>query len=511
MIRDDSIAADAGGPSWWTATCGGREVLGIALPLTLSWGLWSVMNLIDRAFLLYHSRDSAAATLNGGMVHWSFVCLPFALASFVNTFVAQYYGAKQKDRIGKIVGQSLLFGIAAIPLFFLSVPIANWIFVVFKQASEGDVTNLIHAEQEYFWGLAFGGGAFVLEATFSAFFTGRGRTTVVLAGTFVATATNFVLAYALIFGQWGFPAWGVFGAGFATALSHWAAVATYVLFAVFEEDRADYQLFRGMAFDFELCKRWLRYGVPGALPMAVEAVAFTVLTLLISGQGSVAAAASAIAFSMNGVSFAPMIGVGVAVAALVGQRLGSNEPKLAERAVWSGMAIGLTYSVVCGSFYLLMPGTLLQFHRFEDEPATHSIARLETGDPVSSDASSASLSAESHDELRALATNLLRFIAAYCLFDAAQIILSNALKGAGDTAAVLVITGGVSLLHIGGGMALSQTPLREAGVYFWWVVITSWLFCLALAYLVRFLGGAWRSMRVIEPKLAGETAAADAA
>jgi MATE family multidrug resistance protein len=497
VSRDDSSEATGSEGSWWTSTCGGREVLAIALPLTLSWGLWSLMNLIDRAFLLYHSRDSAAATLNGGMVHWSFVCLPFALASFVNTFVAQYYGAKQKDRIGKIVGQSLLFGVAAIPLFFLTIPIANWIFRVFKQASDGDVSHLIQTEQEYFAGLAYGGGAFVLEATLSAFFTGRGRTSVVLVGSLAATITNLILDYAMIFGEWGFPAWGVFGAGFATALSHWAAVATFVVFALFEQDRADYQLFRGMAFDWELCKRWLRYGVPGALPMAVESVAFTVLLLLISGAGGLATAATAIAFSLNGVSFAPMIGVGVAVATLVGQRLGSNEPNLAQRAVWSGMAIGLTYSVVCGSFYLLMPDTLLRFHRFEGQPsATASINE-------DSENASHKVTSEDHDELRMLTTSLLQFIAAYCIFDASQIILSNALKGAGDTVAVLVITGGVSILHICGGVVLTRMKLVDGGVYFWWVVLTSWLCCLAVAYLVRFLGGAWRSMRVIEPNLVG--------
>lgn len=458
------------------------------------------MNLIDRAFLLHHSPLAAAATLNGGMLHWSFVCLPFAIASFTNTFVAQYHGANEKARIGKVVGQSLLFGMAAIPLFFLTIPVASFVFRTFKRTLDADALALASAEDEYFVGLAYGGGAFVLEAALSAYFTGRGRTRIVFVGSLMATLTNLVLDYGLIFGEWGMPRWGVFGAGFATALSHWAAVATFIVFASFESDRADYALLRGMAFDWPLWKRWLRYAIPGALPMIVESVAFTALLLLISGEGGLATAATTIAFSLNGVSFAPMIGVGIAVSTLVGQHLGANEPKLAERAVWSGLAIGLTYSVACGTFYLTTPETMLRFHRFSETQTASPDANEDVADTVDA------------PQLKSITIVLLRFISAYCLFDAAQIILSNALKGAGDTTSVLVITGGVSALHIVGGMALVRAmtgPSNDAngnhGLYLWWIVLTSWLFSLSAAYLVRFLGRAWQSMRVIEPKLVDAT------
>jgi hypothetical protein len=36
------------------------------------------------------------------------------------------------------------------------------------------------------------------------------------------------------------------------------------------------------------------------------------------------------------------------------------------------------------------------------------------------------------------------------------------------------------------------------GLYGWWWVLTAWLSALSLVYLARFLGGKWRSMRVIE-------------
>src|SRR3954470_20388833 len=93
---DDRIPTktpDAHAESWWSRPCGGREVLAVALPLMVQTAFWSIMWFIDRMYLMWYSRDSVAAALPAGMVFWTMICFPQGLAAFVNTFVAQYYGA----------------------------------------------------------------------------------------------------------------------------------------------------------------------------------------------------------------------------------------------------------------------------------------------------------------------------------------------------------------------------------------------------------------------------------
>ena len=62
------------------------------------------MNFIDRMFLLWHSTEEMAAAMPAGMVHFALVCLPLGVASYVNTFVAQYHGAghPRADRAGRL-------------------------------------------------------------------------------------------------------------------------------------------------------------------------------------------------------------------------------------------------------------------------------------------------------------------------------------------------------------------------------------------------------------------------
>src|SRR5947207_1466248 len=55
-----------------------------------------------------------------------------------------------------------------------------------------------------------------VNAAASSFFAGRGASAIVLLINSVGLAVNLPLAYAWINGHWGFPAWGIAGAGWAT-------------------------------------------------------------------------------------------------------------------------------------------------------------------------------------------------------------------------------------------------------------------------------------------------------
>ena len=129
-INSETGAADSGEPTgWWSRPCGGREVLRIAIPLIVSTGTWTVMNFTDRMFLLWYSKDSMAAALPAGMVHFAMVCFPLGVAAYVSTFVAQYHGAGQPHRIGPAVWQGIRFGLYCFPVFLTLVPLSPWIFI----------------------------------------------------------------------------------------------------------------------------------------------------------------------------------------------------------------------------------------------------------------------------------------------------------------------------------------------------------------------------------------------
>ena len=459
--------------NWWTRPCGGRDVVSIALPLVVQSAFWSIMWFIDRMFLMWYSPDAMAAALPAGMYHWTMICLPIGIASYVNTFVAQYYGANRHDRIGLAVKQGIWFGWLMVPLFLLAIPLAPLIFPGDKPSPE-----IVRLEIIYFQVLALGAGPLVVSHAQSSFYTGRGLTVVVMLVNVAGTCVNAALDYVLIFGHFGFPELGIAGAGLATAIGNWFTVGVFWLLMRRKINRERYGL-GTHRFDWELFRRLLRFGVPSGLPLLVEAGAFTLLIKYVSEISLVASAATSLAFNVNAVAFVPIIGLSIAVSTLVGQKLGENRPELAARATWTALVIGLAYTGLFGLLYIGVPDWFLAAHAAGADP-------------------------EQFAKIHAVTLILLRFVALYCMFDATQIVFVGALKGAGDTRFILLASLILSIVAIvGGRLVQHQFEWNRYGwsLYGWWWVLTAWIFALSVVYLLRFVQGKWQAMRVIEPEI----------
>ena len=105
-----------------------RELLQVALPLVISSGSVTLMYVVDRIFLTWHSPEALAAAMPASMVHWTLLSVPFGVAMYTNTFVSQYDGANRPDRIAASLWQAIYLALAAGVLLALLTPLAGPIF-----------------------------------------------------------------------------------------------------------------------------------------------------------------------------------------------------------------------------------------------------------------------------------------------------------------------------------------------------------------------------------------------
>ena len=451
--------------NWWNRECGGRDVLRIALPLVVSTGTLSIMLFVDRMFLLWHSTPEMAAAMPAGMLYWTITCFPLGLAAFVNTFVAQYYGAKQYERMGLVTWQGFRVGLYATPLFLCMIPLAPWLFT-----AAGHDASLRAHEVIYFQILTLGSGAAVMSEALAAFFSGRGTTRIVMHTNIVATILNIALDYLLIFGKFGFPEMGIEGAAWATVFANWSKLGIYWIVIHRPSLVRKYGIRSGRRPDNDLLRRLVLYGGPNGMQYLVECGAFTLITLKMAQFGETEMAATSLAFNVNSVAFVPIIGLGVAISTLVGQHLTQGRVDLAARATWTGVTLAIAYNLIFASIYLLAPDLIMMGH-------------------------AAGIASERFLEIRSLTIILLRFAAAFCLFDAMQVVFVGAIRGAGDTWFVLGNTIGCSCLALSIGYLGANA---YDGLYWWWGVTTGWVFTMGVTTFARFLHGKWRTMRVIE-------------
>jgi MATE family multidrug resistance protein len=459
------------GVTWkqrWQAEGGGSELLRLALPLILSNSFWTLQIFIDRMLLNQYSIKASAAAMPAILLFWTPMALLQFTANYATTFVAQYYGAGRPQRIGPAVWQVLYFSLAAGLAFLGLLPLTESLV-----ALGGHSTEVQELEATYFRCLCFVTLPTLVVASVNSFFAGRGDSWTVLLVNAVGLVVNGLLDYVWIFGRWGFPEWGIAGAGWATVVSAYASAAVALTLLFRRRFRDEYHTLSGWRFERELFGRLMRFGLPNGLQWMLDGLAFTAFVFLIGWWGDAELAAANITFSINMVAVLPMLGIGQAVEILVGQRLGQDRPDLAERSTWTGFKLAWLYMSVIAVLYALVPEVFLYFFEPTNESALKDWPAVQRLVPV-----------------------LLRFVAVYSLFDSMNMTFSFALRGAGDTrfvtAVALALAWPIMVLPTWGAWYF------QWGLYWAWGFASAYVIALGFTFLLRFRAGKWKSMRVIE-------------
>jgi MATE family multidrug resistance protein len=445
---------------------GSRELLTLALPLVVSQSFMTVQVFLDTILLAWHDPREMAASFPAVMWYW----LPFGLlqvtAGYVSTFVAQYTGAGRPGRVGPAVWQGIHFAVIAGLLFLLMVPSAPTLI-----AMGGHTSALQALEVVYLRCLAFAALPMLIMAAVNGFFSGRGQTWTVLGIEAAGTAVNVALAQVLIFGRLGFPEWGIAGAGWATAAGSWASALLALVLFLRPWYRREFQTLSGWRLERDLFGRLMKYGGPAGAQVFLDVLVFHVFVQLVGRLGEAQTGATTLTVRLNMVAFLPMMGLGQAVAILVGQRLGADRPDLAERSAYTGLKWVFGYMCLVAAVYLFFPNILVSLFEGNRDPAGFAA-------------------------LAAIVPSLLVCVAIYSLADSVNVTFSFALRGAGDTRFVSLLTFTLAWPIM---VIPTFVVVRSGGNLYWaWGFATAYIIAMAACFTLRFRSGRWKSMRVIE-------------
>ena len=450
----------------WHSEGGYREFLALAIPLILSTSLWSVQHFVNRMFLTWYSPEAIAAALPAGLLSFAVASLFMGTASYTGTFVAQYNGAGLNSRIGSAVWQGVFFSFIGALVSLALIPFAGPLFDMAGHSHE--VRAL---EVTYFKVLCLGSFPMIASSAMSGFFSGLGRTWTVFFIDIAVTGINIILDYCLIFGNFGFPALGIKGAGIASVIAVSIAFLSYLVLIIRPNESRLYGIAAGFRFDRDLFLRLLKYGFPSGIQFFIDMAGFTAFVLLVGRLGTTDLAATNIAFNINTLAFMPMLGAGIAVSVLTGRYIGMGRTDLSEKSTFSGFHFTMIYMGMVAALFAFWPELFVGIY---------------------------SSNAHGHDmaEISRLTMILLRFVALYSLFDAFSIIFSSTLKGAGDTRFVMVsiVISSVFVLITPTWLALRL----GGGIYTCWIIATTYVILLSFIFFFRFRNGAWKSMKVIE-------------
>ncbi len=443
------------------------EILNVALPLVISTASMQVMMFSNRIILSWHSVEALSAHAPAMILTFNSVCFFMGVATYTNVLVAQFYGSKRFDEMTLSLWQGFFFSLLAAILIIAIIPFGNYLIGLSSHPEHIKVM-----ESEYYSIASLGGGLVVANNALTAFFTGRSKTLVTMLVTTIGNLFSLAVSYYLVLGapSLGVPSMGIRGAAIGIICGNALIALLYLVLILSRENRATFKTWTLCKFEPDLFKKLMRYGLPYGGGFFIDIAAFTLFIFLIGNAGQAALAASNIALSLEGISFMPVLGIGIATSTLVGQYIGKKQKDVAVKVVYRSLLLSLAYASTIGALYFFMP-----------DPFIRLFTSNEVGDVKA-------ILVESYPLLKALTF--------FVIFDVINVIFSNAIKGAGDTryqmrAMMLIswfiyVPGAVLILHV-----------YRLPAFYAWAWASFYVLLLGVVFFIRFWSGKWRKIDMI--------------
>ncbi|HHN75026.1 MAG TPA: MATE family efflux transporter [Acidobacteria bacterium] len=416
-----------------------RPIVRLAIPVAAAQLGWMLIGLVDLWMVGRLGPEALAAVSLGDLWIVATLVVAMGVVMGIDPIVSQAHGAGLGQRMGLALQHGIVIALLLTPL----VAVCWWLAEPALLLA-GQDPSLVRPASSYVWVQAFSIAPFLVYIALRQYLQGRGMMLPPLLIVLAANVVNAALNWVLIFGKLSFPAMGIEGAAIASGLTRtfmMAALAAVVISLRLHEGA--WSGWARQALSPRALREVLAYGLPVGLQIGLEVWAFTLTTIFAGWLGAHALAAHTIALKIASFSFMAALGIAFACTTRVGNLIGAGHLAHADRAAWTGVALGAGAMTCFGALFVTF---------------RHGLPALFLSGEGSADI-----------DVITLAAGILPIAAAFQVFDGFQAVASGVLRGMGTTrpAAVINILGYYALsLPISIGLAFEHLPggLRGLGL-----------------------------------------------
>lgn len=437
----------------------------LSLPATLAQISEIVMQYIDAAMVGSLGAGASAAVGLVASTTWLFGAFISATAAGFAVQVAHAVGAGNENKAKAIFKQSLpaslLISIIVASIgVLISFSLPQWLGA--EQAIWNDARNyflffalFIPARQinALCMNVLQCSGNMKVPSILGAVICGLD----VIYNFFLIFPTRMISVFGLTFTMPG-AGLGVLGAQLGTCLSFTTGMGFLLYYAILKEKNISLVGFHGKWFpQKEIIVKAGQIGVPMALEQAATSGAMVISTRIVAPLGTVAIAANSFAVTAESFCYMPGYGIASAATTMIGQAVGAKRKDLAKSLAWMTCGVGVFVQSTLGIMMYFLCPFVLQF-------LTPNI------------------------DVQLLSIQVLRLeLFAEPLF-AASIVITGALRGAGDT----FIPGILNLVSIWGvRITMAYYLAQTYGLYGVWIAMTVELCFRGVLFIIRLGRGKW--------------------
>jgi putative MATE family efflux protein len=437
-------------------------MLRLALPVLVEQLLSMLVVFSDSLLTGWYFDEQHLAAINLIVyLLWLLTSLFVVVGIGATAMIARFVGARNDETANHVANQAFLAGAVMAVFVTIAGLLFQRHFIALLQL-EGEAAALSVSYLSYIFPVV---PAIMLEAVGFACLRGAGD---MIAGLFVMTVVNVVnilASWSLALGLGPLPELGWTGLAVGTAMGH--VVGGLLVLLMFLRGRYGLRFHRLLLVpNGDLIRRLVRIGLPGGADVLAIIACQLWFVAIINQLGELAAAAHGVAIRIESLAYLPGTAFQLAAATLAGQYLGARDYGKAGRSVLLALLVG--GGLISGAGVLFF---------FAAEPLAAVFVSNE------------------HTSVIDTAATLLRIVAGAMPFFAATIILTGALRGAGDTRWPLIFT---MLGYVGVRIPLAYVFAHSLswGVEgAWYAMVADVVFrCVLVSF--RFWHGGWKWVEV---------------
>ena len=364
-----------------------RMVFKVTIPIIIQNLITSFVSLLDNIMVGQVGTESMSGVAIANQLMFIFNLAIFGAFSGIGIFTAQFFGAGDEEGVRHTFRAKWYICLILLGLFIiLALTKGQFLIGLFLQAGDdpAKVQLTLKEGMRYLRVMVIGLLPFCLSQVYSSTLREAGETRLPMIAGVVAVFVNLCFNYILIFGHFGAPALGVAGAAIATVLARF--VEMFINVAAAHRNQERFSFIRGayssLRVPGDLLKKMILRGTPLLLNEFLWAVAMSAVQQSYSTRGLNAVAAMNIASTVSNLFAQAYFAMGSAVAIIVGQLLGAGKFDEARETDYQLITFSLMMSTVVAVAAALFAPLFPQLYN-------------------------------TTEEVRALATNILRIMALF--------------------------------------------------------------------------------------------------
>lgn len=305
-----------------------RKIFNISLPMVVS-QITRLLNGFIATLMIARLGTVHLAAMALGQTYY-LVFFLFFMGVFFSTSIltGHHFAAKRKSDIENTTAHAIIMSIVfAVPVMIL-MHFGSYLFLLF-----GQNPTVVHIAQQYIDALSWGILPIFISINLQQFLIGVSRPKILNLFSVLGLLINLTLFNLFIFGNFGFPALGVAGAGYSISIAATIVMFINILYIKKSKGLKQYQLFAGIKnFSMERLMTAVNIGWPIGLTMVLEMIAGMIFVFFIGIISTEALAAYQVVWQLSLIALMIPVACSQAIAVVTSQHLGANEQHFIRRS-----------------------------------------------------------------------------------------------------------------------------------------------------------------------------------